>query len=51
MPTYKNDIDSLIQELRSLVLEHNGPIEQSPHYDQLARLLVSECIVNNSSKK
>jgi len=37
----------LIQDLRSLVLEHRGPVEESPYYDQLARLLVSECMIGN----
>lgn len=37
----------LIKDLRHLVLNHAGPIETSPHYEQLARLLVSECIIGN----
>lgn len=37
----------LIKDLRHLVLNYNGPIEDSPHYEQLARLLVSECIIGN----
>lgn len=37
----------LIKDLRTLVMNHNGPIEESPFYDQLARLLVSECVIGN----
>ena len=37
----------LIKDLRNLVLSYNGPIEDSPHYQQLARLLVSEAILGN----
>lgn len=40
----------LIQDLRTLVMNHSGPVEQSPHYPQLARLLVSECIIGNYPK-
>jgi hypothetical protein len=37
----------LIRDLRNLVLEHEGPIETSPHYDHLARLMISELIIGN----
>ncbi len=37
----------LIRDLRELVLKHQGPVTESPHYDQLARLLVSEAILGN----
>lgn len=37
----------LIRDLRKLVMNHSGPVEESPHYAQLARLLVSECIIGN----
>ena len=36
---------ALIADLRLLVLNYNGPIEEGPHYNQLARLLVSECVI------
>jgi len=42
----KNERIALVAELRDLVLNYNGPIEESPHYKQLARLLVSECMTN-----
>ncbi|GEM_PF-5661788 len=35
----------LIKDLRDLVLSFNGSIEDSPHYMQLARLLVSEAML------
>lgn len=38
--------EELVRDLRNLVLNYNGPIEESPHYAQLARLLVSECITD-----
>ena len=37
----------LLRDLRELVLNHDGPVEDSPHYDHLARLLVSELIIGN----
>jgi hypothetical protein len=36
----------LIRELRQLVLNFNGPIAGSPHYDMLAKMLVSECMLD-----
>jgi hypothetical protein len=46
-PTPKQEHMDLIKDLRDLVLSYNGPIEDSPHYMQLARLLVSEAILGN----
>lgn len=37
-----------ISELRQRVLNFNGNIEQSPDYQELARLLVSECIIGDN---
>lgn len=48
MPTDRDPIQErmdLIHDLRNLVLSYNGPIEESPHYEQLARLLVSEAML------
>jgi len=45
---YPEEREALIRDLRHLVLNYNGPIEKSPHYDQLARLLVSECIIDQA---
>ena len=48
MQTDRNHVEeraALIRELRKLVLNYDGNIEESPHYNQLARLLVSECII------
>lgn len=44
---YKQERDQLVRDLRNLVVNFNGPIEESPHYAQLARLLVSDCITND----
>lgn len=35
----------LIAELRTLILGFDGSVEDSPYYSQLARLLVSDCII------
>ena len=41
----------LIKDLRDLVLSFNGSIEDSPHYMQLARLLVSEAMLGRFPAK
>ena len=30
-------------------MNYEGPVTESPHYAELARLLVSECIIGKSS--
>ena len=50
MKTADQERASLIKDLRDLVLSYNGPIEDSPHYQQLARLLVSEAMLGNYPK-
>jgi hypothetical protein len=51
MKTVEQERKDLIDSLRLLVLNYDGAIEQSPHYDQLARLLVSDCIIGKDKKK
>lgn len=48
---YKQERDQLVRDLRKLVVNFNGPVEESPHYAQLARLLVSDCITGNYPKE
>jgi len=38
---------NLIAELRSQVLMFDGPIQDSPQYQELALLLISEAILGN----
>jgi hypothetical protein len=47
---YIKERHDLIQDLRFLVTNYVGKVEDSPHYEQLSRLLVSECILNTPNK-
>lgn len=47
---YIKERQELIQDLRTLVVNYVGNVEDSPHYEQLARLLVNECILNTPNK-
>lgn len=42
-----------IKRLRELVVNYNGPLTESPHYQEFARLVVSEFIADSAflSKK
>jgi hypothetical protein len=40
-----------INNLRNLVVNYNGPIAESPHYAELALLVVSDFLVESATPK